>query len=139
MRCLLDTCVISELTTKIPNPKVVEYLDALDPGSTFLSVISIGEIQKGISKMPSSKRKTQLRQWFNDFLLVRFSQNLLDVDVRTMLVWGDLRAELESKGRPMSTLDSVIAAQARLHDQTLVTRNVNDFAGAGVQIENPWR
>jgi predicted nucleic acid-binding protein len=138
MRALLDTCVISELVSKHPDPKVVEYVDALDPEDVYLSVIAIGEIVKGIEKLPSSRRKTGLQTWLNDDLLVRFEGNVVPLDIDVMVEWGRITAQLESAGQTMPAIDSLIAATALAMKMTLVTRNTSDFEGTDVEIVNPW-
>jgi tRNA(fMet)-specific endonuclease VapC len=138
MRALLDTCVISELVSKKPNPKVVEFVDSLEAEDVFLSVITIGEIVKGIEKLPSSKRRSELQAWLNDDLLVRFEGNVVPLDIDIMAVWGRITAGLESKGKTMSVIDSLIVATVLNRKMTLVTRNVSDFEGTDAVIVNPW-
>ena len=138
MKVLLDTCVISELVAKQPNPKVVEFVDSLDPEDVYLSAITIGEIVKGIEKLPASRRKVALLAWLKDDLLVRFDGEIVSLDKDVLMEWGTLTARLELTGRPMSAIDSLIAASARAYQMTLVTRNVVDFEGADVEILNPW-
>ncbi len=138
MKVLLDTCVISELVAKQPNPKVVEFVDSLDPEDVYLSAITIGEIVKGIEKLPASRRKVALLAWLKDDLLVRFDGKIVSLDKDVLMEWGTLTARLELTGRPMSAIDSLIAASARAYQMTLVTRNVVDFEGADVEILNPW-
>jgi len=138
MKALLDTCVISELVSKKPNPKVVDFVDSLDPEDVYLSVIAIGEIVKGIEKLPKSRRKTDLHNWLNDDLLIRFEGNILALDTVTLIEWGALTARLESAGKTMPAIDSLIAATALAKKMTLVTRNLSDFEGADVEIVNPW-
>lgn len=139
MKALLDTCVISELTAKQPNPKVVEFVDSLDPEDIYLSVITIGEIVKGIEKLQKSRRKTDLHTWLNDDLLVRFEGNILSLDTDTLIEWGALTAHLESAGKTMPAIDSLIAASALAKKMILVTRNVSDFEETDVEIVNPWK
>jgi toxin FitB len=138
MRALLDTCVISELVSKKPNPKVVEFVDSLDAEDVYLSVITIGEIVKGIEKLPSSKRRSELQAWLNDDLLVRFEGNVVPLDIDIMESWGRITARLESAGKTMPAIDSLIAATVLDRKMTLVTRNVSDFEGANAEIVNPW-
>ena len=139
MKALLDTCVISELVSKKPNPKVVEFVDSLDAEDVFLSVITVGEIVKGIEKLPSSKRRSELQAWFNDDLLVRFEGNVVALDIDIMAEWGRITARLESKGKTMPVIDSLIAATVLDRKMTLVTRNVSDFEGTDAEIVNPWK
>ncbi len=138
MKALLDTCVISELITKQPNPKVVEFVDSLDPEDVYLSVITIGEIVKGIEKLPKSRRKTDLQAWLRDDLLVRFEGNILALDTDILIEWGALTARLESAGKTMPAIDSLMAASTLAKKMTLVTRNISDFKAADVEIMNPW-
>jgi tRNA(fMet)-specific endonuclease VapC len=138
MKYLLDTCVISELVARQPHPGVVEFVDALDPDDVVLSVITIGEITKGIEKLPRSKRKQELLTWLKEDLLIRFDGKLLALDTEVLVAWGMLTARLEASGRTMPAIDSLIAATVLAQQATLVTRNVDDFAGTGVEIINPW-
>jgi len=147
MNYLLDTCVISELVAKQPNPQVVAWIDGIEETRMYLSVITIGEIRKGIEKLPDSPRtpalaggarEADLREWLDDELLIRFSERIVPLDTPGMLQWGQLTATLEAKGKPMSAMDSLIAASALSRGLTLVTRNADDFKHAGVSVVNPW-
>lgn len=138
MSYLLDTCVISEFVAKQPTEKVVSWLANLDPEAVFLSVVTLGEIQKGIEKLPASERKEALRTWLRDDLLVRFHDRLLPLGIGEMLTWGILVSKLEAKGLPMPLIDSLIAATALHHDLAVVTRDQGDFAPSGVRLWNPW-
>ena len=138
MTFLLDTCVISELVAKQPNLHVVQWVDSIDEDKLFLSAITIGEIKRGIEKLPDSSRKSALAEWLEGDLLIRFTDRILPIDVPVMLVWGQLTADLEKQGRRMPAIDSLMAAtclQARLD---LVTRNERDFAHSGITVVNPW-
>ncbi len=138
MKYLLDTNVISELISKQPNPQVMQWIDNLDPTAVYLSVITVGELQKGIEKLSDSKRKETLHRWLNDDLLARFSGQIFVLDVPVMLTWGALVGRMERMGRPLAALDSLIAALALHHHCSLVTRNEADFKDTGVTIINPW-
>lgn len=138
MNYLLDTCVISELVAKQPNPKVIAWIDSIEETRLYLSVITIGEIRKGIEKLSSTPRKATLREWLDDQLLVRFGDRIVPLDTQALLHWGQLVAILETKGKPMAAMDSLIAASALSRDLTLVTRNTDDFKYSGVSIANPW-
>ena len=139
MKYLLDTCVISELVSKQPNSKVVEFIDGIDDEDVFLSVITIGEITKGIEKLPKTKRKQELHAWLREDLLARFSGRIIPIDNDVITEWGLLTARLELAGISIPAIDSLIAATALTHVFTLVTRNVKDFEGSGVEIVNPWQ
>jgi tRNA(fMet)-specific endonuclease VapC len=138
MNYLLDTNVISELVAKEPNRSVLEWIDALDPNHVFLSVITIGELRKGIEKLSASSRKDTLQTWLTTDLVLRFSGRILQLDIEVMLTWGSLTGRLERIGRPLPAIDSLIAALALHHNYTLATRNVDDFRDTGVTLVNPW-
>ncbi len=138
MTFLLGTCVISELAAKRPAPEVVDWIEAADRESVFLSVATIGEVRKGIEKVRDPKRKAVLYAWLQDELLIRFRDRLAVLDVGAFLEWGALVGRLENQGTPMFAIDSLIAATA-LHGRfVLVTRNEDDFVNSGVRLLNPW-
>jgi tRNA(fMet)-specific endonuclease VapC len=138
MRYLLDTCVVSELVAKQPNPGVVHWVDSIDEEKLYLSVITIGEVKKGIERLPESRRKGKLVAWLQDDLLTRFQNRILPIDVGVMLLWGEFTADLEQQGRTMPAMDSLIAAIALQAELQLVTRNEGDFEHTGVPVTNPW-
>ena len=138
MKYLLDTCVISELVAKQPNPRVLNWIDSIDADGVYISVITVGEITKGIEKLPNSKRRRELSDWLENELLIRFQDNLIELDVNILIQWGKLNARLEIRGRRTPAIDSLIAATALEHEFILVTRNESDFVGTGVEILNPW-
>ena len=109
------------------------------PEEIGVSVITIGELLKGIEKLPDSKRKETLREWLNNDLLVRFSGRILVIDGPVMQTWGALMGRLEREGRPLPAMDSLIAALALHHHCCLATRNEDDFRDTGVTLVNPWR
>ncbi len=139
MNYLLETNIISELVAKQPNTRVVEWIDTLDPSRIYLSVITIGELHKGIEKLPISKHKETLSDWLMTDLLLRFSGRILLLDIEVMLTWGTLTGQLERGGRRLSAIDSLIAALALHHNYTLVTRNEDDFQDTGIALINPWK
>ena len=139
MNYLLDTCVISELARRQPNPQVVGWVDNVDEQSLYLSVITIGEVRKGIEKLTDLQRKATLEKWLNDELLARFAGRILPIEVDTMLRWGTLTGQLEMQGKVMPAIDSLIAATALEGDLILVTRNESDFRFAEALVLNPWK
>lgn len=139
MRYLLDTNVISELVATKPNLQVVNWIDCLDPDDVYLSVITIGEIRKGIEKLPESKRRARLLAWLVDDLLLRFDEHILNLDVDVALTWGELTGRLARSGMSLAAVDSLIAAIALTHNCSLATRNESDFKATGVVIVNPWK
>ena len=138
MNYLLDTWVISELVARQPEPKVVNWIDAIEDERIYLSVITIGEIKRGIEKLPESSRRQALADWLGSDLLLRFRGRILAVDTAVMLRWGELVAKMEGAGRPLPAMDSLIAALALSHNLHLVTRNEKDFQGTGMVVVNPW-
>jgi predicted nucleic acid-binding protein len=138
MNYLLDTCVLSEFTRRKPEEKVIRWVDSIDEEKLFISVITIGEIQRGIERLPEGARKTELLVWANTALSERFAQRMLPLEASTMLLWGSLTARLERLGQPLPVMDSLIAATAMQHSLVVATRNVADFSTAGAQVINPW-
>ena len=138
MNYILDTNVISELVAVQPDSKVAAWIEAVDPQQVYLSVVAIGELKKGIDRLPVSKRKERLEQWLQEDLLVRFQGHLLPIDVDTMLRWGALIARLEAIGRPIAAIDALLAATAGQYGYTLVTRNITHFKDARILLLNPW-
>ena len=139
MKYLLDTNVISESVAKLPDARVAVWLRSMDPNICNLSAVTIGEIAKGILKLPVSWRRDQLQHWLDHEVLDEFRDNILVVDVETMIEWGELTSRLEKRGRNLPFMDSILAAQAIHFHCTLVTRNERDFEGCGIEIYNPWR
>ncbi len=138
MKYLLDTNVILELAAKQPNPHVLEWIDEVDSSMLYLSVITIGEIRKGVEKLETSKRKPAITEWLETELLVRFQGRIVEITVPIVLAWGELVGRLEKQGRTQNAIDSLIAAIALEGDYTLVTRNEADFQDTGVSLFNPW-
>lgn len=138
MKYILDTNVISEAINKQPNLQVMNWLRVIDAQELYLSVVTVGEIKKGVEKLPESYRKQTIKNWFENDLLVKFDVRILTLDLSIILVWGKLIGELEQKGRKLPALDSLIAATAKYYDYTLVTRNEKDFAGIDITIFNPF-
>jgi toxin FitB len=138
MNYLLDTCVLSEFTRRKPDEKVIRWLDSMDEEKLFLSAITVGEIQRGIERLPESHRKAELLVWLNDGLIERFGGRILPLNTETMLLWGSLTGQMEKSGQPMALMDSLIVATALQDNLIVVTRNVSDFLPCGVQVINPW-
>jgi len=135
---LFDTNVLSELTAKNPDASVVAWVENIDQENIFLSVVAIGELKKGIEKLPGSRKKKDLISWLENDLLVRFGERIIPLDLPVMLVWGTMVAELERAGTPLPAIDSLLAASASQRGLTLVTRNTKDFEPAGIPLINPW-
>jgi predicted nucleic acid-binding protein len=135
---LLDTNVPSELTRAKSDSHVEKWLEDVDDEQVFLSVVSLGEIFKGLTILPESKRRTQLQQWVDETLRPWFQGRVLPVNESIAERWGILSGECQSKGRPLKVAGGLIAATALEHDLTVVTRNVRDFSNVGVSVLNPW-
>ena len=138
MRYLLDTCVISELAKPEPNKKVVAWTTQNDEENFYLSSLTFGELHKGISKLPPSKRKENLLQWVEHDLKDRFKARIIDITLKIAKHWGETQGICESQDRPMPTIDGLIAATGLAHDLTVVTRNTADMQQSGVSLLNPW-
>jgi toxin FitB len=135
---LLDTNCISELVRIKPEPTVVAWIESVDENQLFLSVLTLGEIRKGLAALPQERRRTRLESWLETDLRARFAGRILPVDVAVADRWGLLAATAKRKGSPLSTVDGLLAATALRHDLTLVSRNVNDFTDTGVRTLNSW-
>jgi len=135
---LLDTNIPSELTYPKPQPLVERWLDQVDNGALFFSVISLAEICKGIAKLPPSKKRTELQQWLDFTLRPWFSGRILPVTEAIAEQMGRWAGEKEAQGRTIKIADGLIAATAVEHGLVVVTRNVKDFAGFGVEVLNSW-
>lgn len=135
MSYLIDTNVLSELRRKQPDLRVVAWLQARPPQSLFLSVLTLGEIRKGIEKVADLGRQQALLDWLEVELPNYFLGRLLNIDAHTADRWGRLMA---SAGRPLPAIDGLLAATALQNDLTLVTRNIKDFAGLQVKLISPW-
>ena len=138
MKYLLDTCLVSELVKKEPNPAVVSWLDEQDEQKLFLSVLNLGELQKGISKLLDGTKKDELQAWVALDLVERFTGRILEIDLETSLCWGRFQGEAEQAGEKLPVMDSLIAATAVAHGLVVVTRNVKDIERCGVRVYNPW-
>jgi len=139
MRFLLDTPVISELIRPKPNASVVAWVREANPSALFVSVITFGELAKGIAKLENEKRKRQLLHWVENDLTGWFEGRVLEVDLEVAERWGLLLAKAESQGQPIPAVDALLAATALTHGLVLVTRNVRHFEPTGVEIINPWQ
>jgi predicted nucleic acid-binding protein len=138
MNYLLDTSAVSEVVKPQPDPAVIEWLAQADEEALYLSVLTIGELEKGIAKLADGRRRTRLHAWVGRDLVARFAGRLLAVDLRVADRWGALAGESERKGRPLPVMDSLIAATCLVHGLTAVTRNRTDFERCGVECFSPW-
>lgn len=132
---LIDTNVISELIKPKPSPKVVGWIDANDEQLFHLSVLTLGEIRRGIVQLPHSRRRTDLAAWLNGDLLTRFAGRILHINEEIADRWSHIAG---TKGATIPVIDGLLAATAIHHNLTLVTRNIRDMAQTGVVLFNPW-
>jgi toxin FitB len=107
---LLDTCVISELVRPRPQPSVVSWIEAADEESLFLSVLTLGELEKGIARSTDLRRRAKLTTWVRGHLADRFRGRLLPIDAAVATRWGMLVGESEASGKPLPVIDSLLAA-----------------------------
>jgi toxin FitB len=135
---LLDTNCILEVVRTRPEPRVLQWMEAADERLLFLSVLTLGEIRKGIAGLPQSRRRTHLESWLGLELRSRFAGKILAVDGAIADRWGLLAADAKRKGSSLSAIDGLLAATALEHNLTLVSRNVTDFANTALSILNPW-
>lgn len=138
MRFLLDTNVLSEAARPNPNPGLAEWLDAQSTLDLSISVLTLGEIRKGILLLPEGRKRERLHQWLRADLTRQFTDRILPVDQGVALAWGRLAAEGRSSGRRLPAVDGLLLATAARHDLTFVTRNARDCADRGVPVLDPW-
>lgn len=135
MSYLLDTNVISELRRRTPDPGVLAWMQHRPSSTLFLSVLTLGELRKGVERLADLQRKLDLSDWLESYLPAFFTGRILPVDTHVCDMWSRMTAHA---GRPLPAIDSLLAATAARHDLVLVTRNVRDFEGLGVPLVNPW-
>lgn len=135
MSYLIDTNVLSELRRREPDANVVRWLEGRPATTLYLSILTLGELRKGIEALPESGRKRALVDWLEVELPGFFAGRALPIDARVADRWGHLAAQT---GRPVSAIDSLLAATALTHDLTLVTRNRRDFEYPGLAVIDPW-
>lgn len=137
MRVLLDTCVLSELRRPKGHHGVRRAVDALESEDLFVSVLSVGEIAKGIALLKDSRKKRDLQAWLQA-MERHYADHVLPVDLETSHVWGELTAAAQRIGKIIPASDGLIAATARRHGLHVMTRNTEHFEPAGVMLLNPW-
>lgn len=135
MSYLLDTNIVSETVRRNPNKAVISWLDQIPAEALFVSVLALGEIRKGIEALSDRRRREKLRLWLEHDLPAWFEGRMLPVDLAVADRWGRLLAEV---GRPVPTIDSLLAATALHHELRLVTRNAGDFDYSGLEVINPF-
>ena len=135
---LLDISVISELVKARPDPGVTQWIEATDEILLYLSVLTLGEIRKGISSLPDAKRRTALEAWLDRDLALRFSNRILAIDQAVADRWGRIAGSALAKRSPLPVIDGLLAATAFHYDLTFVTRDTSHIARSNVPFFNPW-
>ena len=138
MKYLLDTCVLSELVKKKPDQRVIEWISGIEESKFFVSALTIGEIHKGIEKMPKSERRKMLLQWVDEDLQERFRGRIIPFDLQVAAAWGKMQAKAEMFGKTMPIIDGMIAATAITHNLAVATRNISDMEAGKAVLVNPW-
>jgi toxin FitB len=134
---LLDTNVISELVRPVPDVKVATWVAATDENLLYLSVLTLGEIRKGVTALKDASRRVRLEAWLGSDLVLRFAGRILSIDQAVADRWGRLCAGAAPKS-PLPVIDGLLAATALHHNLTFVTRNTKDVEATGAPLFNPW-
>jgi toxin FitB len=135
---LLDTNIISELVKPRPEPRLLRWIEEIDENLLYLSVLTLGEIRKGVAALPRSARRTELEAWLESDFRVRFSRRILSIDESIADRWGSLVGQAQ-KDRGFPVIDGLLAATAIQHNLTLVTRNTADTEATGASLFSPWQ
>lgn len=135
---LVDTNVVSEMIRPVPDATVVDWCRATKKEQLFLSVVSLGEIRKGLTIMPAGSRRDQIEKTINTLVPEWFSGRILPMSQAIAERWGVLEGQRQLLGRPLHVPDAQIAATALEYNVILVTRNVKDFQHLDLPIVNPW-
>jgi predicted nucleic acid-binding protein len=139
MRFLLDTMVVLEAARPVPHTGVLRWLEDQAMPDLAISVLTLGEIARGVARMAESRRKRALRQWLTSELPAQIDGRVLPLDASVALGWGELTAKGDDMGRPLPVTDGQLLATASVHGLTMVTRNVGDVDGRGVAVLNPYQ
>ncbi|CAA6818819.1 MAG: Unknown protein [uncultured Thiotrichaceae bacterium] len=138
MKYLLDTCVISEVIKKSPNENVLSWLQAQDEDSLYLSVLTFGEIEKGIEKASDQSRKAKLKLWVEDDLKKRFEGRIIPIDMDIVTRWGSIQGLSELSGKTMPSIDGLIAVSGVAKNCIVVARNISDMEQSTAELFNSW-
>lgn len=136
MSYLVDTNVVAELARREPEPRVVAWFRDVPESALHLSVLTLGELRKGVESLGDTRRRERLRTWLEHDLAEWFGERLLPISAAVADRWGRLLAQA---GRPLPAVDSLLAATAIHHELRIVTRNEKDFSVPGLEVINPWR
>lgn len=139
MNYLLDTCVISELIKPKAERRVLAWIESVPEDQLHLSVLTLGELHKGIARLDAGDRRRRLEKWLSDDVRTRFEGRIVTLDEETMALWGRIMGEGERRGRTWPVMDSLMVASALAGHMTLVTRNLTDMQDMGVTLFDPWQ
>jgi predicted nucleic acid-binding protein len=135
---LLDTNCISELVRPKPEPRVTEWIDSTDEAMLYLSVLTLGEIRKGLAGLAQGRRRSRLETWLDVELQARFEGRIVPIEAAIADRWGLMAAEAKRRGKALAVIDGLLAATALHHNLTIVSRNSSDFLSTPVPVLNPW-
>ena len=138
MRFLLDTNVLSELVKRAPDPRVVAWMESHSSLDILVSVLTLGELVKGVRLMSAGPRREALEHWVSVELPVQLAGRLLSVDAAVSVAWGSLAAAARRSGRELPVIDGLLLATASTNDLVFATRNLRDCEGRGVEVVDPW-
>ena len=138
MKYLLDTCVISELIKPQPDQNVVSWMQGQSENDLYLSVLTFGEIEKGIKRATNITRKKNLQLWVENDLKKRFEGRIISIDLNISIAWGSIQGAAELLGKPMPAVDGLIAVSGLVHNCIVVTRNIMDMKQSSAELLNPW-
>jgi predicted nucleic acid-binding protein len=136
---LLDTNVVSELIKARPHPRVVAWIEATDESLLYLSVLTLGEIRKGVVALADATRRVALETWLDRDLTLRFSERILPVDLGVADGWGRISGSPAARKAPIPVIDALLAAIALHHNLILVTRDTSHAGASGVSVFDPWQ
>jgi toxin FitB len=138
VRVLLDTCILAEVRKPDGDVLVKAAVSGVPDEGLFLSVLTIGEINKGIGLLATGNKKLGLMSWLNG-LLASFTDRILSVDCDTARLWGEITARAQNKGIVIPAIDALIAATALQHGMHVMTRNTRHFEATGAMVIDPWK
>ncbi|HEY5566091.1 MAG TPA: type II toxin-antitoxin system VapC family toxin [Gammaproteobacteria bacterium] len=139
MSFLLDTDILSEWVKPRPDQGVIAWLEGVDEDRVFISVVTLAELRHGTERMDHGAHRKGLEKWLSHELPARFEERILTIDGAVADAWGVIVAQHEAIGSPIGPMDAFIAATARVHGLTVVTRNVSDFKSSVEHVLDPWR
>ncbi len=138
MKALLDTCVLTELRKPNGHPGVKSAVAEIPDADLFVSVLTVGEIAKGIALLAAGRKKKALGSWLTG-LETKFADRILAIDAETARLWGEITARVQKSGKVVPAVDDLLAATALRHGLHVMTRNVRDFEATGALVINPWQ